>query len=578
MMVAFKHPAAEEPVTSGLGPDTPMRDMDKLTFDRLGLSPELLQAVAALGFEEAAPIQAVAIPFLLEGRDVVGQSQTGSGKTAAFAIPAIELCDPTVKAVQVLVLCPTRELATQVADQVHKLAAFKRGIHALPVYGGASFERQAYELKRGSQIVIGTPGRVIDHLERGTMKLDRVKFVALDEADRMLDMGFRDDIRKILDSVPEQRQTAFFSATVSPAIRSLINRYAREPVALQIEQKEVSAPAIEQWFYEVQPRMKFDALMRLIDYHAFRSGVIFCNTQRMVDELADDLMAQGVPSDRLHGGIAQAQRTRVMNKFKKAGFEFLVATDVAARGIDVHDLELVVNFDLPYDPEDYVHRIGRTGRAGKRGMAVTFVSGRDLRKIQFLERFARTKIRRGTLPTAGEIGEKRVDALLARVRSVLDEGAWKAQASLVDRLLEEGVDSTELAAALFQILSGPVPEDPKSEPPAKVSSPSPSRGPEFKSLPPKTRGGRAWITLSLGREGFSGPKDVVDLLVKYAGLSTREVGRIDLGEGSSLVEVPAAFALGLSPDGNWLETAGGRVQVSPMAKAGQPRKQRQGRR
>ena len=548
--------------------------MDKLTFDRLGLSPEVLKAVAALGFEEAAPIQAAAIPVLIEGRDVVGQSQTGSGKTAAFAIPAIELSVATERAVQVLVLCPTRELATQVADQVHKLAAFKRGLQALPVYGGASFERQAYELKRGAQIVIGTPGRVIDHLERGTMKLDRVRLVVLDEADRMLDMGFRDDIRKILDSVPEQRQTAFFSATMSPGIRSLINRYSREPVALQIEQKEVSAPAIEQWFYEVPPRGKFDALMRLIDFHAFRSGVIFCNTQRMVDQLADDLQAQGVPADRLHGGIAQAQRTRVMNKFKKAGFEFLVATDVAARGIDVHDLELVVNFDLPYDPEDYVHRIGRTGRAGKHGMAVTLVSGRDLRKIQFLERFARTKIRRGTLPTAGEIGEKRADALLSKVRTVLDEGTWRGQSGLVDRLLEEGVDSTELAAALFQILTGPTPEATENTAPTKPALPSPTREAAVKSAPPKSRGGRAWITLSLGRGELSGPRDVVDLFVDYAGLSAQDVGRIELGDGSSLVEVPAGFAQGLSPGGNWFETANGQVKISPVAEAPKGRKTR----
>jgi ATP-dependent RNA helicase DeaD len=548
--------------------------MDKLTFDRLGLSPEVLKAVAALGFEEAAPIQAAAIPVLLEGRDVVGQSQTGSGKTAAFAIPAIELSVAAERAVQVLVLCPTRELATQVADQVHKLAAHKRGLQALPVYGGASFERQAFELKRGAQIVIGTPGRVIDHLERGTMKLDRVRLVVLDEADRMLDMGFRDDIGKILDAVPEQRQTAFFSATMSPGIRSLIHRYSREPVALQIEQKEVSAPAIEQWFYEVPPRGKFDALMRLIDFHAFRSGVIFCNTQRMVDQLADDLQAQGVPSDRLHGGIAQAQRTRVMNKFKKAGFEFLVATDVAARGIDVHDLELVVNFDLPYDPEDYVHRIGRTGRAGKHGMAVTLVSGRDLRKIQFLERFARTKIRRGTLPTAGEIGEKRADALLTKVRTVLEEGTWRGQASLVDRLLEEGVDSTELAAALFQILAGPTSEAPESTAPAKAALPSPGREVAGKSAPPKSRGGRAWITLSLGRGELSGPREVVDLFVDYAGLSAQDVGRIELGDGTSLVEVPAGFAQGLSPGGNWFETANGRVKISPVAEAKKGRKTR----
>jgi ATP-dependent RNA helicase DeaD len=294
----------------------------------------------------------------------------------------------------------------------------------------------------------------------------------------------------------------------------------------------------------------------------------------MVDQLADDLQAQGVPADRLHGGIAQAQRTRVMNKFKKAGFEFLVATDVAARGIDVHDLELVVNFDLPYDPEDYVHRIGRTGRAGKHGMAVTLVSGRDLRKIQFLERFARTKIRRGTLPTAGEIGEKRADALLAKVRTVLDEGTWRGQAGLVDRLLEEGVDSTELAAALFQILTGPTPEATENTAPTKPALPSPTREAAVKSTPPKSRGGRAWITLSLGRGELSGPRDVVDLFVDYAGLSAQDVGRIELGEGTSLVEVPAGFAQGLSPGGNWFETANGSVKISPVAEASKGRKTR----
>ena len=360
--------------------------MERPTFASLGLSPEILKAVDKLGFEEASPIQAAAIPELLAGRDVVGQSQTGSGKTAAFAIPAIEKTDPALHAVQVLVLCPTRELATQVAGEVHKLSAGKRGVHAVPVYGGSSFERQAQELKRGAQIVLGTPGRIIDHLERGTLKLDRLRFIVLDEADRMLDMGFRDDIKRILDAMPADRQTAFFSATVSPAIRKLIDRYARDPVTLKIDQKKVDAPDITQWYYETPPRMKFDALLRLIDFHTYRSGIIFCNTQRTVDELADDLQAQGIPSDRLHGGIAQAQRTRVMNKFKAGGFDFLVATDVAGRGIDVDDLELVVNFDLPYDPEDYVHRIGRTGRAGKQGVAISLVTGRDVHKIRFLEK------------------------------------------------------------------------------------------------------------------------------------------------------------------------------------------------
>jgi ATP-dependent RNA helicase DeaD len=532
--------------------------MDKLTFDQLGLSPEIQKAVAALGFEEAAPIQAEAIPVLLAGKDVVGQSQTGSGKTAAFAIPAIEMTVSSERAVQVLVLCPARELATQVAEEFHKLAAFKRGVHALPVYGGASFERQAYEIKRGAQIVIGTPGRVIDHLERGTLKLDRVRFVVLDEADRMLDMGFRDDIRKILDAVPESRQTAFFSATVSAAIRGLINRYARDPVTLDIKQKEVSAPAIEQWFYEVPPRGKFDALLRLIDFHSFRSGVIFCNTQRMVDQLADDLQAQGVPSDRLHGGIAQAQRTRVMDKFKRAGFEFLVATDVAARGIDVNDLELVVNFDLPYDPEDYVHRIGRTGRAGKRGMAVTLVGGRDLRKIQFLERFAHTKIRRGTLPTAGEIGEKRADALLARIRGVIDDGSWRQHAGMVDRLLDEGIDSTEIAAALFHLLSGPAPVAPAEKPPepAAPSTSEPSvRNPSS---------GKLWLRIGLGRQEFGNARDLIDLMVEGAGLAPQDIGLIDMGEESCLVEAPASFVQGLSPHGNMMETARGTITITPL--------------
>ncbi|MFM8830967.1 MAG: DEAD/DEAH box helicase, partial [Spartobacteria bacterium] len=396
--------------------------MNKLNFSDLGLSPEVLKAVGDLGFEEASPIQSAAIPVLLEGHDVVGQSQTGSGKTAAFAIPAIELCVPADRSVQVLIMCPTRELATQVADEVHKLSAHKRGIHAVPIYGGASYERQFFELKKGVQIVIGTPGRIMDHMDRGTLQLGTVKMVVLDEADRMLDMGFREDIEKILSATPDERQTVFFSATVSKPIRDLIERHSNEPKSVKIEQKQLTVPAIEQWYYEVPQRMKFEALLRLIDFHGYKLGIIFCNTQRMVDELADDLIAQGFSADRLHGGIAQAQRTRVMNKFKKAEFEFLVATDVAARGIDVDELELVVNYDLPYDSEDYVHRIGRTGRAGRKGMAVTFVSGRDIYKLQHIERYTRTKILRGKIPTAGEVEERRAEAMVQKVREVLDRG------------------------------------------------------------------------------------------------------------------------------------------------------------
>lgn len=428
--------------------------MEKQRFDSLSLSPEILKAVAQLGFEEATPIQSAAIPVLLSGADLVGQSQTGSGKTAAFAIPAIEKVDPNSKAVQVLIMCPTRELAEQVANEVHQLTAFKRSIHSVPIYGGASYDRQLFELKKGVQIVIGTPGRIIDHLERGTLKLDQLKVAILDEADRMLDMGFRDDIQKILDATPQERQTVFFSATLSGPIKQLISRYSRNAQTVAIERKDVAAPAIDQWFYEVPPRGKTQSLIRLVDFHGFKLGIIFCNTQRMVDELADALLAQGFSADRLHGGITQAQRTRVMNKFKNSEFEFLVATDVAARGIDVEDLQVVINYDLPHDPEDYVHRIGRTGRAGREGMAATFVTGRDIYKIQYLEKFTHSRIRKGNIPTPSEVEGKRSELMIEKVRGLLTSGNFSDQMQFTDRLMEEGFQATEVCSALFSLLIG----------------------------------------------------------------------------------------------------------------------------
>ncbi len=447
--------------------------MDKPSFANLNLSPEVQKAIAALGFEEASPIQAATIPPLLEGRDLVGQSQTGSGKTAAFAIPAIEATNPDDRSTQILILCPTRELATQVAEEVHKLALFKKGVHAVPIYGGASYERQFYELKKGVQIVIGTPGRTIDHLERGTLDISKLKTVILDEADRMLDMGFREDIERILQDAPKERQTVFFSATVSPAIRDLINRFSNNPVSVKIDQRELTVPTVEQLYYEVPPKGKLSALLRIIDFHNFKLGIIFCNTQRMVDDLADQLLAQGFSADRLHGGIAQAQRTRVMNKFKKAEFEFLVATDVAARGIDVDDLEVVVNYDLPYDAEDYVHRIGRTGRAGRRGVALTFVGGRDIYKLQFIERFTKTKIRRAALPTSGEVEERRNSLLIEKIRATLQEGNFDGWTPLVDRLLEEGFMPTDISASLLQLLAGGSPKNSPLPPPEQNSQQQP---------------------------------------------------------------------------------------------------------
>ena len=434
-------------------------------FTELGLSEELLKAIDKLGFEQAAPIQAEAIPLLLQGKDIVGQSQTGSGKTAAFGIPAVEKVDPNQRAVQVLILCPTRELAIQVSEEIHKLAFFKRGIHALPIYGGQSYERQFYGLKQGAQIVIGTPGRIMDHMRRGTLRLDTVKLAILDEADVMLNMGFRDDIETILKDSPKERQTVFFSATMPRPIRDLIERYARDPQNVKVEQKAMTVPTVEQVYYEVDRRFKIELLMRLIDIHDLKLGIIFCNTKRMVDDLVDHLEAAGYMADRLHGDMTQAMRDRVMNKFRKSGLEFLVATDIAARGIDVDDVQVVFNYDLPYDGEDYVHRIGRTGRAGRSGRAITFVSGRELFQIRDIERYTNTRIQRARVPTEAEVSDAKENAFIGKLRALLQSGEFKKQEHLIERLLEEGFTSTDIAAAcIAQLQSGEATVKPAARP------------------------------------------------------------------------------------------------------------------
>ncbi len=439
--------------------------MEKRPFNELGLSPEILKAVDKMGFEEASPIQTAVIPHGLAGKDVVGQSATGSGKTAAFAIPAIEKVDVKQRQVQVLVLCPTRELAVQVAEEFGKLAFFKKGLMEVPIYGGQSYERQFRALHAGAQVVIGTPGRVMDHMARGTMKLDALKVIVLDEADRMLDMGFRDDIEHILKSVPAERQCLFFSATMPRMIQDLIKRYTRDPVWVRIEAHAQNAPQVEQIYFEVDRRSKIELLTRLIDLHDFRFGIIFCSTKIMVDELDEHLHARGYSTDRLHGDITQAQRTRVMDKFRRRGFEFLVATDVAARGLDVDDLEVVFNFDLPNDAEDYTHRIGRTGRAGKTGMAFTFVAGRELYKMQNMIHYGRLKIRRERVPSMDEVEEAKGNVFFEKLRATLEEKKFQSHDQMVQRLIEQGYTSTDIASALIHLLQGASGEAPANKGP-----------------------------------------------------------------------------------------------------------------
>jgi ATP-dependent RNA helicase DeaD len=544
--------------------------MEKRRFSELGLSPELIKAVDKMGFEEASPIQTAVIPVLLSGRDVVGQSSTGSGKTAAFGLPAVEKVDPARRQVQVLILCPTRELAVQVAEEMAKLAFFKRGVHAVPIYGGQSYERQFRALAAGTQIVIGTPGRVMDHMERGTLKLDGLSMVVLDEADRMLDMGFRDDIEKILSGVPEQRQLLFFSATMPRAIQELIKRYSHDPEWIKIEAQAQNAPQVDQVYFEVERRSKIEVLTRLIDIHDFRFGIIFCSTKVMVDELDEHMHARGYSVDRLHGDITQAQRTRVMDKFRRRGFEFLIATDVAARGLDVDDLEVVFNFDLPNDAEDYTHRIGRTGRAGKSGRAYTFVSGRELYKLQSMVRFAKLKIRREKVPSLDQVEEARENVFFEKLRTTLEAGEYRRQDRIVDRLLEQGYASTDIVSALIHMMQGAPPPPAAVAPvvsaPARPSAPAwvekrtaaraaPASAPDDDSddddQPPRKgkyeRPGRTgrepgFVTLFLnvGRKQLVTPADIVGKIAGVTRLPADVVGAIDLHQRHTLVDVAEA--------------------------------------
>ena len=559
--------------------------MEKRPFKELGLSPEILKAVDKMGFEEASPIQTAVIPHGMAGRDVVGQSATGSGKTAAFAIPAIEKVDTHKRQVQVLVLCPTRELAVQVAEEFGKLAFFKKGLMEVPIYGGQSYERQFRALAAGAQVVIGTPGRVMDHMARGTLKLDALKVVVLDEVDRMLDMGFRDDIEHILKSVPAERQCLFFSATMPRMIQDLIKRYTREPVWVRIEAHAQNAPQVEQIYFEVDRRSKIELLTRLIDLHDFRFGIIFCSTKIMVDELDEHLHARGYSTDRLHGDITQAQRTRVMDKFRRRGFEFLVATDVAARGLDVDDLEVVFNFDLPNDAEDYTHRIGRTGRAGKRGMAFTFVAGRELYKMQNMVHYGRLKIRRERVPSMDEVEEAKGNVFFEKLCATLVEKKFKSHDQMVERLIGQGYTSTDIASALIHLLQGAVNEPPakaagktkaerialnEAPPSAKPAGPAdkaeraPSGAIPAKDVRPrefpsgdkfaaqkrtyerKARTGRepgfTTISFNVGRAQLVTPADLVGKIAGVTRLPASVVGAIDIHEEHTNVDVATEHA------------------------------------
>ena len=428
--------------------------MKVLSFADLALPEPIAKAVKDLGFEEPTPIQSLAIPLLRDGKDVIGQAHTGTGKTAAYGIPIVERVDPAGKTPRALVLCPTRELAIQVSEELRKLARYRRGLIILPVYGGQPIERQLHALKAGVQVVIATPGRLLDHIDRRSITLSDVGTVVLDEADEMLDMGFRDDIEAILKKTPPGRQTVLFSATMSKEILDLAARYQHDPRTVQVMHDKLSVPKIEQSYFEVRESGKIDVLSKLLDLYDPQLTLIFANTKRRVDEIVSQLQARGYLAEGLHGDMNQSQRERVMGKFREGRIDILIATDVAARGIDVPAVDLVVNFDVPQDPEYYIHRIGRTGRAGKSGKAFTVVSGKEMWKLRDIQKFAKIRIARHAVPADEDLRERRIVNMIARIRENITAGDLEPFIARVEQVMGDEHTSLEVAAALFRMQSG----------------------------------------------------------------------------------------------------------------------------
>jgi ATP-dependent RNA helicase DeaD len=492
------------------------------SFTELGIHPDILRAIAELGFEEPTPIQTQTIPLLLAGRDVIGQAQTGTGKTAAFAIPLLERIDPTHRAVQALVLTPTRELAVQVAEHTHRLGRY-RGIDVLPIYGGRSYARQISGLRHGAQVVVGTPGRLMDHIRRETLDLSAVAFVVLDEADEMLSLGFVEDVEWILDQVPARRQIALFSATLPPRIVALAERYQREPARIRVAPEKLTLPQTDQWYVEVAAAAKLDALTRILDVQTPSSALVFCRTKREVDDLGESLTGRGYAADVLHGDLNQQLRERVLRRFREGATEVLVATDVAARGLDIAGVSHVINYDIPEDPEAYVHRIGRTGRAGRYGVAITFVTPREIRLLRVIERAIGRKIAPMRLPTAADVTARRIEAFQETLRRALEEASYEPYLLVVERLSEE-FSTAEIAAAAAKLAV-------EAERPLPVDAPLVEAAAESEP-------GMVRLYLDVGRRAGVRPGDVVGAIANEADIPGREIGAIEIADTFTFVDVP----------------------------------------
>ena len=496
-----------------------------ILFEDLNISAEIKKALRDMDFVEATPVQSRSIPSVLSGKDVVAQAPTGTGKTCSFGIPIIEKTEPGERAVGSLILCPTRELVVQTTNELLKLTKYKKNIRVVAVYGGQNIERQISALKKRPQIIVATPGRLMDHMRRHTIRLDRLKHVVLDEADEMLDMGFRDDIDEILRTVPKDRQTVLFSATMSKEILSITKKYLTDPVKVQITKSEVTVKSVKQYYLEVSQIQKTDILARLIDINDFKLSIIFCNTKRKVDELAHEMIARGYNAVGLHGDMRQTQRDRVMKAFKTGRVEILIATDVAARGIDIKDVDAVFNYDLPDDLEYYVHRIGRTGRANREGVSYSLVSRREMYKLHEIMKYTKAKIRFTTIPNATETTNVRIQQTMAGIMDTLTHSDLKMYSEAIQKFMEDSGDEytiLDIAAAFLKNEAGSDTGD----------DPGPGRSTKKREV--NSRSDRIFI--NLGKMDSIKPVQFKKLL-NNCNVNDDEIFDIDILEKFSFVEV-----------------------------------------
>ncbi len=529
-----------------------------ITFKDLNLPSELLQAIEKVGYEKPSPIQAESIPLILDGHDLLGQAQTGTGKTGAFALPMLANLDIEKSHTQLLVLAPTRELAIQVAEAFQVYASFSKKIRVLPVYGGQSYDNQIRQLKRGVQVVVGTPGRIIDHIKRGTLKLDKLKFLVLDEADEMLRMGFIDDVEWILSHAPEERQTALFSATMPDAIRKITKRYLNDPKHIKIESKVSTASTIRQRYCQIAGHHKLEALTRILEVEEFDGVIIFVRTKTATVELADKLSARGYDVEPLNGDIAQNARERTVDRLKQGKIDILVATDVVARGLDVERVSHVINYDVPYDTESYVHRIGRTGRAGRQGDAILFISHREKRMLFSIEKATRQSIESMPIPSISQLNQTRLSRFKSSVIEAMEDDAIESLIPIVESIQKETEASPEkIMAALAKIAQGDEPlilregdrpdlnAKPKYEPRDRDRGGRSDRGQREerrgagkRQRTSKPDEGMQRYRIDVGRSHGAKPGNIVGAIANEANISSKNIGAIEIHDHFSTVDLP----------------------------------------